>query len=313
MEESSRLKGNVVRDESSSMHPKLRGKRRNDDSCGLLDSSSKSLPYDGAIPLLSQTLVEQTEHVTSSSTVSNAPVSAFTSLATHLPIGTSDSQTSPAQFSFEASETNALLEKLKKRTFGTDPDLMTAAGDASVEPTINLDDWKGIRVLAVYTESGPYLPAIIKEIHDSREVVIQFEDGKERVFEDVLTVDKVISEIIPDHAPNFESIKEGDLLCAKWNSKETGFVLAEVVRKASGPVMLQMRLFDDPTSDAVWISRPNVRLLHPPWYDELKASSSCNSCDNENRSSSAVSHCLKKPSICESDEEQKREEQVNMI
>lgn len=26
------------------------------------------------------------------------------------------------------------------------------------------------------------------------------------MFEDVLTVDKVISEIIPDHAPNFESV-----------------------------------------------------------------------------------------------------------
>ena len=43
MEESSRLKGNVVRDESSSMHPKLRGKRRNDDSCGLLGNFSSTI------------------------------------------------------------------------------------------------------------------------------------------------------------------------------------------------------------------------------------------------------------------------------
>ena len=55
------------------------------------------------------------------------------------------------------------------------------------------------------------------------------------------------------------------------------------VARISKKGCFKMRLFDDPTSDAVWISRPNVRLLHPPWYDELKASSSCNSCDNENR------------------------------
>uniref|UniRef100_A0A0N5B1I9 Plexin cytoplasmic RasGAP domain-containing protein n=1 Tax=Syphacia muris TaxID=451379 RepID=A0A0N5B1I9_9BILA len=49
MEDSNRLKGNVVRDETPSIHPKLRGKRRNEEPCALLRSIHQTQmmsPYD---------------------------------------------------------------------------------------------------------------------------------------------------------------------------------------------------------------------------------------------------------------------------
>lgn len=48
-------------------------------------------------------------------------------------------------------------------------------------------------------------------------------------------------------------------------------------------MLTQMRLHLGSTSDTLWFHRASIRLLRPPWYDELNVMSACYTAITDNR------------------------------
>ncbi|VIO86909.1 Uncharacterized protein BM_BM5934 [Brugia malayi] len=245
--------GHSIRDDSSSVHPKLRGKRKATDdpigaggsldsppsSCSLLVQLHVSSSSSGSQP-------QQQQHIYASRPTTAAP------------------QGMTLQF-----DTLALMEQLKKRNLGLEiPTNFTV--ESVNETTINLEVWKTSRVLARPPDTEGYLPACIKGVRANKDITVQFDNGTEHVFEDVITSLREYPDILADQAPSPDSINVADIVCVKWRNDENIYHLAEVLKKTAWPIMFQMRLHVGISTD-FWFHRASIRLLRPPWYDELSA------------------------------------------
>ncbi|CAG9538892.1 unnamed protein product [Cercopithifilaria johnstoni] len=246
--------GRNIRDDSSSVHPKLRGKRKATDdptgAGGSLDS-----------PPSSSSLLAQL-YASSSSSSSSQPQQQQT-------YGSGPTATASLQF-----DTLALMEQLKKRNLGLEiPTNFTV--ESMNETTVNLEVWKTSRVLARSPDIEGYLPACIKGVRANKDVTVQFDNGTEHVFEDVITSLREYPDILADQAPTPDSINIADVVCVRWKNDENIYRLAEVLKKTAWPIMFQMRLHVGISTD-FWFHRASIRLLRPPWYDELNAMGSYN-------------------------------------
>ncbi|KAL3982330.1 hypothetical protein ACH3XW_46755 [Acanthocheilonema viteae] len=255
--------GRNIRDDSSSVHPKLRGKRKATDDLigtgGSLDSSP------GSSSLLAQL------HASSSSSSSQPQQQTYGSGPT-----ATTSQEMTLQF-----DTLALMEQLKKRNLGLEiPTNFTV--ESMNETTVNLEVWKASRVLARPPDIEGYLPACIKGVRANKDVTVQFDNGTEHVFEDVITSLREYPDILADQAPSPDSINVADVVCVKWKNDENIYRLAEVLKKTTWPIMFQMRLHVGISTD-FWFHRASIRLLRPPWYDELNAMGNYNNSAGKSR------------------------------
>ncbi|MCP9265917.1 Protein capicua-like protein [Dirofilaria immitis] len=187
------------------------------------------------------------------------------------------------------------MEQLKKRNLGLEiPTNFTV--ESMNETTVNLEVWKASRVLARLPDIEGYLPACIKGVRANKDVTVQFDNGTEHVFEDVITSLREYPDILADQAPSPDSINVADVVCVKWKNDENIYRLAENVSAKSE--MLQMRLHVGISTD-FWFHRASIRLLRPPWYDELNAMGSY--------SGSTV-----KRDAADSDDEPIKDDQVSM-
>uniref|UniRef100_A0A183VDP3 DUF4819 domain-containing protein n=1 Tax=Toxocara canis TaxID=6265 RepID=A0A183VDP3_TOXCA len=193
----------------------------------------------------------------------------------HSPPSAAHSSIPPSHFQFE---TLALMEQLKQRNLGLEIST-NPPPESPCEVSVNLQEWKASRVLARPPDVDGYLPACIKGVRSNKD----FDSGAEHIFEDVMSPIREQPDILADQAPSPDSINVLDLLCVKWKSDENVYRLAEVVKKTASPARFQMRLRSGSSSECVWLPRANVRLLRPPWYDELAAASSCNNSTTDNR------------------------------
>ncbi|XP_054717363.1 protein capicua homolog [Uloborus diversus] len=135
---------------------------------------------------------------------------------------------------------------------------------------IDLKDWKGQRVLAKC--NGVYLPGIIKELRTGCDIVIMFDkDQSTKCIFDVFGNGKY--DIISDHSPSPGQVKVGTCVCVRINQDDNVFLIGEVVDLKSKPVLFKVKLEVSSTSNFtstyVWVSRANLRLLLPPWWEEL--------------------------------------------
>ncbi|KRY75685.1 Protein capicua -like protein [Trichinella pseudospiralis] len=171
--------------------------------------------------------------------------------------------------------------------------------------SVSLKDWKGARVLArPLDREDYYYSACIKLVRPNNAVVVEFDNAAELnslvVYEDVFTVSQF--DILADQAPVPELVKIGMVVCARRNADQPHFELAEVVGISMMPVSFQLKFTTVTTSNNnflsigqsrqstgrvhsaspdvtyLWVSRANIRLLRPPWFEEL-------SCEIQQRSS----------------------------
>ncbi|KAM3726056.1 Protein capicua [Dirofilaria immitis] len=246
--------GRNFRDDSSSVHPKLRGKRKATDDPTGAGGSLDSPP--GSSSLLVQQL-----HTSSSSSSSSQPQQQQI-------YGSGPTTAAPQGVTLQF-DTLALMEQLKKRNLGLEiPTNFTV--ESMNETTVNLEVWKASRVLARLPDIEGYLPACIKGVRANKDVTVQFDNGTEHVFEDVITSLREYPDILADQAPSPDSINVADVVCVKWKNDENIYRLAEVLKKTAWPIMFQMRLHVGISTD-FWFHRASIRLLRPPWYDELNA------------------------------------------
>ncbi|TMS36105.1 hypothetical protein L596_003357 [Steinernema carpocapsae] len=145
------------------------------------------------------------------------------------------------------------------------------------EPTIplthaelSLADWKGSRVLAKPSASSLYLPALIKAISNKQDVIVQFDDGTEELYSNVLDKGTLFVDIIADQAPSNEMVKLKSLVCSKVQLNEKMFYQLGEVIAAKPSCSFSIRLTNTSNAESVVsLSRANIRLLQPPWFDEL--------------------------------------------
>uniref|UniRef100_A0A1I7ZJA0 HMG box domain-containing protein n=1 Tax=Steinernema glaseri TaxID=37863 RepID=A0A1I7ZJA0_9BILA len=149
-------------------------------------------------------------------------------------------------------------------------------GPSSTEPAaalntaVELNDWQGSRVLARSSDGTSYLPASIKAVTNRQDVTVQFDDGTEETHGNVLDRGVAFSDIIADQAPSTEMVKLKSIVCAKMQTeKQTRFQVGEVL-SMKPPCNFLIRLVGATTpEDVLLLSRANIRLLQPPWFDEL--------------------------------------------
>ncbi|KRX65378.1 Protein capicua -like protein [Trichinella sp. T9] len=162
--------------------------------------------------------------------------------------------------------------------------------------SVSLKDWKGARVLArPLDREDHYYSACIKLVRPNNAVVVEFDSVAQLnslvVYQDVFTVSQF--DILADQAPVPELVKIGMVVCARRNADQPHFELAEVVGISMMPVSFQLKFTTITTSNNnipsigqsrqstgrvhsaspdvtyLWVSRANIRLLRPPWFEEL--------------------------------------------
>ena len=137
-------------------------------------------------------------------------------------------------------------------------------------PLIDLKEWKGHRVLAA-RRPNHYFPGVIKMLKLDRHIGVLFDgDNNVMYFADVLTTRQ--HDIISDYSPPAVSVLVGMQVCVRANAEENEFHVGRVVEKrAQPPVMYHVVLDQHAATNPppLWVSRANLRLLQPPWHEDL--------------------------------------------
>ncbi|VDL73469.1 unnamed protein product [Nippostrongylus brasiliensis] len=141
------------------------------------------------------------------------------------------------------------------------------AADQEQSPSVSLVEWLGTRVLA-QVAGGSYQPGSIKDVHDNKDVVVQFDDGQELRFEDVMN-ESNSNLIISDQAPSPSLIRSGAMVCVRLATDQNVYRTGELISISATPTKYVVRATSSENESIV--SRANLRLLRPPWYDELMA------------------------------------------
>lgn len=149
--------------------------------------------------------------------------------------------------------------------------------DTFEKPNIALHEWIDHRVLA--KRNGVYLPGTIRKA-DSIVGNIWIEldnspEGELILFLDVLQSGRY--DVISDASPSVSQVNEGTKVCVRVNSslsddKQTllkVFVEGVVYRILTSPVRFVVRLIG-PENQEYIASRADIRLLQPPWAEELE-------------------------------------------
>ena len=139
------------------------------------------------------------------------------------------------------------------------------------KPLIDLQEWKGHRVLA--KKDDTYLPAVIKSVTASGDLGIQFDSGKNvTFFNNILEARNPY--IVSDHSPLASMVHVDMTVCVRVNPDDSVFYPGRVVEKVERkgvPVSCCVVLDGQPKGGkGVWVTRANLRLLQPPWYEDLE-------------------------------------------
>ena len=140
---------------------------------------------------------------------------------------------------------------------------------------VDLKEWKNHRVLA--RRNGVLQPGCIKGSQGNQQVSIEFDDDKSLISYDNV-FDSATCDIIGDNCPMSVMIKIGSLVCVRLNTDDNYFYDGHVMEKraAQGGTMYRVKL--EPNwqvrfREDQWVSRVNIRLMQPPWFEEFEEQS----------------------------------------
>ncbi|KAL4229580.1 hypothetical protein ACF0H5_012618 [Mactra antiquata] len=161
--------------------------------------------------------------------------------------------------------------KKRKAPDDLDADVMTANSYVAKQPMIDLHHWKNQRVLA--RKDITFQAGVIRNINQSRTIGIQFEGDAE--YTNFPVFDTKTCYIVGDNPPPAMTISVGCQVCVRTNPEQNIFYEGSVVeKKVQQPVQYRVRLLHSVHismfGQEVWSPRANIRLLQPPWHDELE-------------------------------------------
>lgn len=131
---------------------------------------------------------------------------------------------------------------------------------------VDLKEWKNHRVLA--RRGHVFHPGVIKGNRNNQHLSIEFDDDKSLVsYENVFEACNIIS----DTCPMSVMIKTGSAVCIRLNTDDNCFYDGIVLerRPTQGGTLYRVKL-DTNLGEERWVSRVNIRLLQPPWYEDLE-------------------------------------------
>lgn len=134
---------------------------------------------------------------------------------------------------------------------------------------IDLSEWKGQRILA--KKGNAYWPGVIKDFQSEGNVGILFDEGREvHFYSDILEGRSF--DVISDYSPPANAIRIGVIVCVRIDPEACEFYAGRVVDRKQLPASYLVALDIKPhafVEDSVWVSRANLRLLLPPWFEDL--------------------------------------------
>jgi len=136
----------------------------------------------------------------------------------------------------------------------------------------DLSEWKGQRVLG--RRGSVYRPGLIRDVQaDGGRVAVQLDADREDpggmvYYDNVL--ERRSADIIGDHPPPASAVDVGTVVCIRVDPDVAVFYIGRVVEKRHPPLCTTYLVALDKTSGpAVWVSRANLRLLLPPWFEDM--------------------------------------------
>lgn len=131
--------------------------------------------------------------------------------------------------------------------------------------TVNLKDWIGYQILA---KDGPYYyPGTIHSVASATSIEVLFDrhPTTPQLYKDILDSNDILGN---SSAPAI-LIKTGIHVCVKVQ-QNAYFTIGRVSQIRHGPPMQCLVQTSLPNPTTVWVNRALVRLLQPPWYDDLE-------------------------------------------
>lgn len=150
---------------------------------------------------------------------------------------------------------------LKKRKAVT-----TAPTLPNGKTAIDLQEWIGTRVLARYGSGY--------SIFRPGKIIACPSAGSLRVLldkqDDPITFSNVFDslEILGNYSPAANLVTTGCSVCVKEKPEDNLFVVAKVVQIDAGPPPRYSVKSENLPND-IWTNRANIRLMQPPWHDDL--------------------------------------------
>ncbi|GAB6019604.1 hypothetical protein CHUAL_001169 [Chamberlinius hualienensis] len=139
---------------------------------------------------------------------------------------------------------------------------------------VDLNEWSGHRVLA--RQSSTYYAGVIKNIYSNCVVEVQLDRDQSLLrYNDVLRADN--HDVISDHSPSPDKIVVGMIVCARIDKEENIYMEGAVVGFTTKPsIQYHVKLnittncHEQTVEEVRIVTRANIRLLQPPWWDELQ-------------------------------------------
>lgn len=134
---------------------------------------------------------------------------------------------------------------------------------------IDLREWQGNHVLA--KKDKRYLPGVIQRAEHTGEVWVNFDyDNEVAAFTDVLGSGKY--DVIGDASPSMGQVQVGARVCVRAADPMVNhrvFFEGVVYKILSPPVQYLVKLIGGQSQELL-VKRADLRLLLPPWWDELE-------------------------------------------
>uniref|UniRef100_A0A8R1HPK6 HMG box domain-containing protein n=1 Tax=Caenorhabditis japonica TaxID=281687 RepID=A0A8R1HPK6_CAEJA len=152
-------------------------------------------------------------------------------------------------------------------------DLVPATSPQGSVQNVILIDWLGHRVLS-RVPPGVYQPGYVKCAFNNRDVIIQLDDGREARYDHV-THEFNLTSVIADQAPSLSdllTIGSNPILAVRLplEKSEAIYRTAELQSSQGTPPRFMVRVTNANYSSLV--SRANLRLLRPPWFEDMMQS-----------------------------------------
>ena len=141
---------------------------------------------------------------------------------------------------------------------------------------MDLGDWRGHRVLA--KRGSVYLPGVLKSVGaGGGHVEVQFDQ------EPIQSVrfHNPATEVIGDYTPPSSLIRDGDRVCVKIDPDQNVFAESYVCQinvpatdagvEVHALTQYRVRIVGQDLNNEKVVRRPHLRLLKPPWWEELEA------------------------------------------
>lgn len=129
---------------------------------------------------------------------------------------------------------------------------------------IDLQEWIGSSVLARY--SSVYRPGKIVGCLTAGSVKVLLDKQTEPiVYNEVLST----LDILGHHSPAAVLVTEGLSVCVKERQEDNVYVVSKIKQVVVGPP-LKCLVESESLPEDIWVNRANIRLMQPPWYDDLR-------------------------------------------